>query len=314
MVEPTAFSDQPVGPLLERGARRAAAWQAHALADLEWADAERPTEELRASAQSIWEATARDAADRLAVIVGWEDRAAAAIAVLVDADWATPQRLRPALIEAQHRLLSARVMAAARPFGPTDPLDALTRKKGRTGALARDLLYEQEREPVVLPAEDWHELGWACAAALRVVAQRSGNLTQEQDETLRQAVKATLARYDEASGADALARRLARRLSPDRLMPGAVLLAGHTHLAAALLAERTPVAFERVSEWLLAPDPFLFAVALRAGGEDVAGIGGLMSALTGARGQAVSALADRIAGLHSLSVEAASDCLRKWVK
>lgn len=313
MIEPNALSDLSLGPLLDEGIRSAAAWQAHAVADLEWADAERPTEELRAAARFIWEATARHAADRLAVIVGWEDRALAAIVVLMDAAWVTPTRLRPALIEAQHRLLSTRVMAASRAFGLTDPLDALTRKKGRTGALARDLLYERDREAVVLPAEDLHDLVWSCAAALRVVAERSGNVTFEQDEILRQAAGATLARYDEGSGADALARRLARRLPPDRLMPSAALLAGHTHLAAALLGERTLINVERLSEWLLAPDPLPFAVALRAGGEDVAGIGGLIVVMTGARGQAVSALADRISSLHSLSVQAASDRLQDWV-
>lgn len=298
--------------IVRQGVRAADGWQAHALADLAWADDDRPSDELRATVRSLWRATILRAAERLAEPLGWTAWVEPALAVLADAGWSTPDRLRPALISAQHRLLRARLIAAAQPFGATDPLDELSGRTGRTGTLARAVLSDRDEEGVVLSAEAWHELCWACAAALRVVASRSAELTVSEDAGLRDAVAAALAGHDEAAGIAVAAHRLARRLSPDRLMPGEALLAGHTHLAIALLAQRVTVPATLLSDWLLAPDPMPFAVALRAGGEDVAGVGGLLAALTGAGGRSFAPLADRIAGLHDLSVEAAGELLREW--
>ena len=310
MADPTASSNLSIAAALEVGARAAAAWKAHALGDLTWSDADRPDEALRSSAHTLWHEVALSIARAVAEPLGWATQAEAAVAVLIDADWMTAERLRPALVEAQHRTLRARLIAAAKPFGATDPLDELSRKTGRTGALARDLLATRDVKGMVLPLEAWHELCWACAGALRVLAKRAAKAMD--DAALRTSVAATLAQHDEAAGSTALAGRLARRLTPDRLLPGEALLAGHTRLAVALLAERVELPAEQLGDWLLAPDPFAFAVALRAGGEDAAGVGGLLATLAVARGQPVSGLTDRIAALHTLDVDGARAMLRDW--
>ena len=304
------MADPPVSklqPALRHAVHAADEWRAHALADLMLCETERPSDELRATAWASWRATLLSAALRLAQPLGWQVHADAALATLDEAGWTTPDRMAPAWSAARHRLLGARLLDAARPFGVTDPLDELSTRTGRTGALARDLRNTREDESVVLEAEGWHDLCWTVAAALRVVADPTG----DEDAALRASVAAALSAHDEAGGTEAVARRLARRLSPDRLMPGEALLAGHTHLAAALLAERVAVPVEQLSEWLLAPDPTPLAVALRAGGEDAAGVGGLVAALTGARGGPIAPLTERIAALHELSVEAAGELLRE---
>ena len=312
MADPPVPTASTLLPALRNGVRAAEAWTAHALTDLSWDDAARPTDELRAQVHSAWQATLLSAAQPLADALGWGEHAEAVQAVLAEAHWGTAERLRPVLDAVRHQVLRDRLLAAARPFGVTDPLEELSARTGRTGALARDLLAAHDRDEIVLSAEAWHELCWVTGAALRVISARTAEPTAEEDARLRDAVAERLAGHDEAAGVSALARRLARRLAPDRLMPGEALLAGHTHLAAALLAERIGMPAERLSDWLLAPDPMPFAVALRAGGEGAPGVGGLLAALAGARGQPVSALTDRIAELHSLSVEAAGGLLEEW--
>ena len=296
---------------LARSAAVAAAWRAHALADLDWHDRERLSEAVRADATECVAATVREALVRLTAALDRPVDEQAVLTVLRAAGWSSPALVDQALRAAEHRALSARLMASARPFGATDPLDELAIRSGRTGTLARALRDSESDRPtsLVLAAEPRHELCWAVAAALRVAAQTAESWGEGDDARLHLAARDLLVTHDEASAPGAIAARLARRLSPDRLMPGEALLAGRTRLAVAVLSERTGVDAVTIEDWLLGPDSTAFAVTLRAAGEDPAGVGALLATLAHAGRRPAGALADLIERLRHLSEEDAATLL-----
>lgn len=296
---------------LARSAAVAMAWRRHALADLDWRDDERLSEAVRADATECMAATVREVLVGLTAALDRPVDEPAVLAVLRDAGWSSPAMADQALRAAEHRALSARLVAAARPFGATDPLDELATRSGRTGTLARALRDSESDRPLslVLAAESRHELCWTVAAALCVAAQTAGSWGEGDDVQLHLAVCDLLAIHDEASGPAAIAARLSRRLSPDRLISGEALLAGRTRLAVAVLAERTGVDAVAIEDWLLGPDPTAFAVTLRAAGEDASGVGALLTTMAHAGGRPAGPLGDLIQGLRDLSVADAATLL-----
>ena len=308
MAQRTASSPDSIDTGWRRGLGAIRRWQDHVLADLAWADVDRPSDQLRAVTRRLCTDAASEAIGALATRLGWSDRAPDALTVLTDAGWTSGGRLPSAVSDSQHRVLDERLRAAWRPFGP-DPLAELGGGRGRTGALVRETLASQAEGRVALSSEDRTDLSWAAAGALRAVAEQAGGLDEADDAALRDAVAERLAVHDAAGEPATAARRLARRLAPDRLSPATALLAGHTRLAAALLAERIPVPCDRIDEWLIGPDPIPFAVALRAGGSNAAEVGGVLAALAVARGRPLATLEPQVTALRDLGVEAAGALL-----
>jgi hypothetical protein len=108
-----------------------------------------------------------------------------------------------------------------------------------------------------LPAEVAHGLAWTVAAALRTyLIARHGVAPEAADSAVTAAASAWLGRYDEGSGADALARRLALRLDERGRLDDAMLVRavaeGALPLFLAGLSLRTGL--DLAALWELLPD------------------------------------------------------------
>ena len=287
---------------------RAERWQRQSLAELEWSDVERLSDAVRADANGRLDRTVSDAIARVGR-EGVTDGAlrARAARLMKEAGWPDEALGTLAVRHARRAWLAERLMAAARPFGAVDPLDALVSAHGdlvsalRSGASSATALE--------LTAQDRHDLDWSVAAALRVALSEAGRTTGGDDEHLRHAVAISLAGHDEGARVDAVAERLARRLSPSDLTAVDALLAGYVALFAAVVGDRADVAATMVETWLVAPDPLPVGLAMRAAGETVAEIGGALVTVANVLSRPLASALLTIDRLHGLSGEEAARLL-----
>ncbi len=287
---------------------RAARWQRHALAALEWSDAELTSDAVRADANERLERTVAEAIQRIGVDRLTDRELSARTAWLMhDAGWPDDALRALTLRHARRAWLSERLAAAVRPFGSIDSLDGLASEHGdlisalRAGA--------EPATALELAAHDRHDLDWSVAAALRVAREEAGRFTPADDERLRRAVAESLACHDEGERVDAVAERLARRLSPAELTAADALLAGHVALFAALVADRAELDAGTVESWLVAPDPLPAGLAMRAAGEAVAEIGGALAMVANASFRPLASVIALTERLHHLSRDEAGALL-----
>lgn len=283
---------------------RAARWQSQSLAELEWSPVDRTPDAVRARATERLDRTVEEAIERIGAD-GLTDRELTGRAgrLLQEAGWPDGELRALALRHARRAWLTERIAEAGRPFGALDPTDELPQD-------LRELLpvrepFETPTDALELAAQDRHDLDWSVAAAIRVARQEVGRHEPGDDVRLRDAVSGSLAKHDEGVRADAMADRLARRVSPDRLTAVDALLAGHVALSCALLADRAELCASTVEEWLVAPDPLPIGLAMRASGESAAAIGGALALVAGALGRPLSHVLTVTEALHRMTSDAA---------
>jgi hypothetical protein len=155
------------------------------------------------------------------------------------------------------------------------------------------------QEPLVaegdLPAEVAHGLAWTVAAALRTyLIARQGIAPAAADFAVTAAASAWLARYDEGSGADSVARRLALRLDERGRLDDALLVRsvaeGALPLFLAGLSIRTGLDLPAL--WELLPDSAASGAAqvLRAAGVGRDAAASILLALAGREESAAAQL------------------------
>lgn len=298
----------PVEGVAAAALDRAARWQRQALAELEWSDAERTSDAVRADAngrldRTLSEAIERIGADRLTD----RELSARAAQLMHEAGWPDDALRALALRHARRAWLSERLTTAARRFGSVDPLDGLEAEHGDLVPAMR--AGGELATALEVAAHDRHDLDWSVAAALRVAREEAGRLTPADDERLRRAVAESLSDHDEGRRVDAVAERLARRLSPAELTAVDALLAGHVALFAALVADRAELDAETVESWLLAPGPLPAGLAMRASGEAAAEIGGALATIANASSRPLAAVLAVTEQLHGLSRDEAGGLL-----
>lgn len=300
----TSLVEREVAAALDRAAR----WQRHALAELEWSDAERTSDAVRADANGRFDGTVKDAIKRVGVDrLTDRELSARAARLMHEAGWPDDALRALALRHARRAWLSERLAAAVRPFGSVDPLDGLASEHGDLVSALR--AGAEPAAALALAAHDRHDLDWSVAAALRVAREEVGRFTPADDERLRRSVAESLAGHDEGQRADAVAERLARRLSLAELTAVDALLAGHVALFAALVADRAELDAETVESWLVAPEPLPVGLAMRAAGEAVAEIGGALATVANASFRPLASVIAVTERLHHLSADEAGALL-----
>ncbi len=288
-----------------RAAKRARRWQAHALADLDWLDRERPPDAVRASCLRLLDGAVTMIATRLSEALPVPDDAVARCGELLrQAGWPDGDTRAVALAQARREWLSGRLFVATRALGASDPLAEIGASDAPVAALALDLAAAARTGgPLRLDARTAHDLAWSVAAALRVVVGQARAMHPHDDAALRDTVAAVLIEHDEGSAAGPLARRIVRSLPSDHPMASDALLSGHVALFAALVADRADASADEIEDWLFAPDPLPLAVAMRAAGEPAAVAGGALAAAAQALDRPIGPVLGAAETLHRLAVE-----------
>jgi hypothetical protein len=162
-----------------------------------------------------------------------------------------------------------------------------------------------------LPADIQHRLAWRVAAALRRYLVRvHGVAAARADAALAAAVAGFLARYDEGSGAEATAYRLAHRLDElgrlDSRLLGRLLGGAGLPVLVAALAVRTGL--DPADAWTLLADRRGAVLLLRAAGCGRETAANILLEL----GAGESALPERLDVFDSLAADEAAAELAAW--
>jgi uncharacterized protein (DUF2336 family) len=189
--------------------------------------------------------------------------------------------------------------------------------------IARSRRFDRFQEPVIghvdLPAELQHKLVWLIAAALRhYLVQQHG--LRAVDGAVESAASEFIARYDEGSGLDATAARLARRLRHADRLDGAFLSRALSEGLLPLFIAGLGVlgGIDHGAAWEILSDPRGRgpALLLRAAGidrDDAAAILLLLNSrgrlFSGSEGEAA---AEQLELYDSLDEAAAAETLRLW--